>query len=152
MALSPVELSVLIGAHGPVEPDPCRVCGHDMKMAKMGGGEATEYACASAAADFIRAPVEQRDAAYKHYGRSRQSIVYHGDERVVTALTELRRLREQSGEDMTVPVGARHFPAGHGPNLCWRFLEHRGDDRWVAVTDFDFSHDPSHQREAPAGA
>jgi hypothetical protein len=51
---------------------------------------------------------------------------------------------------MTVPAGARHFPNGHGKNICWRFFTHRGNDQWVEEVDFPYDHDPAHATMKPA--
>ncbi len=147
--VNPVELSVLIGQHTPVEVDPCRVCGHELTITSMGGGEATKYVCGSPAASVLGkdgglwgAAAEE---AYAHRRRSEVLVAYHGDSTVVAVLHELRRLRALLGEDMTAPVGAVHFPNGHGKNQCYRFLRHLGGDRWEQVVDFDFEHDPTHK-------
>ncbi len=146
--LSPVELSVLIGAHRPVEVPPCRVCGHELKIASMGGGEATKYVCDSEEASIhgkgsLWGP--EADAAADHRRRSEVKISYHGDSTVAAALVELRRLRELLGEDMTVPVGEVFYPDGHGKHVCsWNRIRHDGDDVWTRAPDFEFTHEPLH--------
>lgn len=146
LRMTPVELSLLISQHAPREPGPCRVCGStDMTIASMGGGEATKYVCGVAAAELrTKAGREYDEVAERHYRPSEQRITYHGDPEVVAALHELRALREQFGDDMTVPVGTVAFPNGHGKHLCYRSLRHEGGDRWVKELDWEYTHDPSH--------
>lgn len=143
--ISPVDLSMLIGRHSPVEPDPCRVCGStDMTIGSMGGGNATVYRCGAAVASLYTGSRDERKAADEHYRRSAQRIAYHGDMEIVVALHELRALREAAGEGMAVPVGTHAFPNGHGKGRCYYRLRHEGGDRWVPGHDFDYTHDPSH--------
>jgi hypothetical protein len=144
LALTPVELSVLIGRHTPVEPNPCRVCGAEMTPTSVGGGNATIYRCCAAIDQMRSSDRDQRKAAEDHYRRSEQRITYHGDSRIVAALHELRERRQAAGEDMTVPVGAYAFPNGHGKGHCYYRLRHEGGDRWVVDHDFTYSHDPAH--------
>lgn len=140
--ISAVDLSMLTGRHSPVEPDPCRVCGSDMTIGSMGGGNATVYRCSVATAHYFTAV--DREAVEDHYRRSEQRISYHGDHAIVAALHELRALREAAGEDMTVAVGAHAFPNGHGKGRCYYRLRHEGGDRWVLDHDFQYTHDPAH--------
>lgn len=151
--ISAVELSRLLARNWPVEPEPCRVCGHpEMTVASMGSGQATVYVCELAQINVTRSgmPRADRDDAAKHYADSRQSITYHGDPEVVAVLLELRALREAAGDDMTVPVGTVAYPYGHGKNRCWYTQVHRGGDRWEEQHDRQFTHDPSHA--GPNGA
>lgn len=145
--LSPVELSLLVGRHQPIDVGDCRVCGHKLTMGSSGGGEAAKYVCGSDEASIlgkggIWGPAA--DAAAEHRRRSEVLVSYHGDDTVIMALKELRRLRELLGEDMTVPEGEVFFPYGHGENRCWNRLRHVGDDVWLQHFDMEFTHDPSH--------
>lgn len=143
--ISPVDLSMLIGRHTPVRPDPCRVCGADMTIGSMGGGDATVYRCSVASANYFN-PTNRAETE-DHYRRSEQRITYHGDHAIVAALLELRALREAAGEDMAVPVGAYAFPNGHGKGRCYYRLRHLGGDRWELAHDFDYTHDPAHAEQ-----
>jgi hypothetical protein len=143
--MSPAELSILIWQHSPKEIGPCPVCGHEMTLASMGGGEATRYVCGSTEASPIgKHGRDERDAADSHYRRSAKLVTYHGDPHVVRGLRELRAARGRLGENMTVPVGAVFFPEGHGQYRCSRYVRHLGDDQWERVTDIDYAHDPAH--------
>jgi len=139
--MTPTEISVLLFSHRERNPAPCRVCGSVMTIASAGGGEATKYVCAAVSYAFD-------DESRVHYRRSEQSIRYHGDPDISRALRELRALRAAQGEDMDVPIGSQHFPDGHGPWICNRFLEHRGGDIWENVWDKNYSHDCSHAPKA----
>ncbi|MEU3452227.1 hypothetical protein ABZ671_01090 [Micromonospora sp. NPDC006766] len=145
--MSPVDLSLLIGRHTPVEPGPCRVCGAEMTVGGMGGGSGTAYRCSVASADYYTAA--DRVAVEDHYRRSQQRITYHGDPETVAALHELRALRVAAGEDMAVPVGAYACPDGHGQHRCNFRLRHEGGDRWVRDRDSDYTHDPAHAELNP---
>lgn len=139
-------LSYLIGRHRPIGPGLCRVCGAEMTIGSMGGGKATTYACGSDEASFIRASGHgQRKAASEHYAASQVSIAYHGDEDIVSALLELRELRQAAGEDMAVPIGELFYPLGHEGGACYSRAIHRGGDTWDRDSDFEFTHDPSHR-------
>lgn len=140
--ISAVDLSMLIGKHAPVRPDPCGVCGADVTIGSMGGGNATVYRCSVASENYFTA--EDRKANEEHYRRSEQRITYHGDQAIVAALLELRALRDATGEDMSVPVGAYAFPYGHSKGRCYYRLRHEGGDRWEPDHDFDYTHDPTH--------
>ncbi len=146
--VSPVELSVLTARHRPVVVPQCRVCGHVLTIASMGGGDATKYVCDSPEASmFGRGSLwgPEADAAAEHRRRSEVRISYHGDSGLVAVLAELRRLRQLLGEDMDVPVGTVHYPDGHGKHVCsWNRLRHDGNDVWTRDPDFEFTHDPSH--------
>lgn len=51
--ITPVDLSLLLNSHRPVNIPPCRVCGHELDISGMGGDEVTVYACASPDAEYI---------------------------------------------------------------------------------------------------
>lgn len=145
--LSPIELSVLIHQHQPVDVGDCRICGHKLTMASSGGGEAARYACGSDAASIMgKGDIwgAAADEAAEHRRRSEVLVSYHGDDTIIMALRELRRLRELLGEDMTVAEGEVFYPYGHGKNRCWNRMRHVGDDVWLQHSDMEFTHDPSH--------
>ena len=126
--LSAAELSYTMWRYRNVHPTPCIVCGSDMRIVSMGGGQPTEWACDSDAARFLDSnkTKQQRNEAEEHYQRSKQFIIDQGDSTVVTALRQLRDLRAAAGEDMNVPVDTV-FLVGGSPYL--RHV-HLGNDAW----------------------
>lgn len=154
--LDKTELSLLLHENRPVQVGPCRVCGADLQVAAMEAGKA-DYVCSSPEADTLAAGARDQEKglsswngpestkARDHYDRSRKTITFRGDSRIVMALTELRDLRGAQGEDMEVPVGAEHYPYGHGRGLCWRRMVHRGQNHWVDENDHDYLHAPDHK-------
>ncbi len=137
VAIDPTELSYLIFLHSPRGAGPCSECGAPVEVSQMEHGVVT-YNCGAVS------PIGGDDATVSHWRRSQQFIAYHGDDRIVAALIELRELRAAAGEDMTVPVGACYFRWGHGKFRCWRYVQHVGAGQWEERMDNDFVHDPSH--------
>jgi hypothetical protein len=145
---SAVELSYLAFVYREVEPGPCRVCGEPMTKRSVGSRASTIYHCSAAAASMIHAgPLGGAGvrAAREHWQASEVLVSFHGDPGVVRLVAEHRALRTAAGEDLRVPVGAQHFPNGHGPGRCDVYFEHRGGDRWEPRSDTGYEHDPSHR-------
>lgn len=154
--MTPVELSLLRFAHVPVDPGPCRVCGAELVVARSGGGEPTKWVCGSPEANFLAASRRDNEAgnlsvfgpeyraAMDHWSASERLIDQRADPRVIAVVDELIAVRAAAGEDMTVPVGAVHFPYGHGQSLCRHYVEHVGEGVWENRLDLDYTHDPTH--------
>jgi hypothetical protein len=140
--MEPAALSYLISLHAAVDPSPCRECGTEMTISEVKNGVVT-YHCGAVS------PLGDK-AAQVHWRRSEQVIAYHGDQRIVRALHELRDLRAAAGEDMAVPDGELFFPHGHGKNHCYRYFQHLGKDVWAERIDIGYLHDPSHADLASA--
>jgi hypothetical protein len=65
---------------------PCRLCGGELSIQRMGGGAATEYAC-------INVPFTTRnnsDPGWVHYGESRYVHYRSGDSDVVALINAYR--------------------------------------------------------------
>lgn len=125
--LTAAELSILRWRHAPVVIPPCRVCGAELTIGSMGGGQATKYSCSSPEASSIgdKTREERRDAS-DHYAASIVNVAYHGDPKIVRVIDELVALRSAAGEDMVVPVG---FVFLHSVSDCYP-LVHVGDGVW----------------------
>lgn len=108
------------------EPDPpCRVCGADLKVTKMGGGSAT-LACSSPEADFIKAEgsiMTREDnparKALEHYRQSEvtQTSMDWGDQNVVTLIDAAKMMakaltEKQYGEMLNVVQMAQDLLSG----------------------------------------
>ena len=129
--LSALDLAWLADRYRVREPDPCRVCGHAMTVARSGPG-GTVYACGSDDARWLGKDGAARDAAYRHYQDSTQEIYSHGDGQVLALIAEVRDRRRDAGEPPLPPVDAMYDPFGGQPR--YRYL---GDDRfeWVAAAE-----------------
>lgn len=152
-AFTPAGLSFLTWTHRARHPSPCRVCGSPLRIGEMRAGSTT-YHCDSPEADFIEVgrprPEDteasrraRREEAESHFRRSEEVIGYAGDSTIARLVTELRGMRIDRGEDMSVPVGEMFYPDGHGRGLCRGGYRHLGADQWERVFD-DYAHDPSH--------
>lgn len=136
----------MVFRHRSADPEACRVCGGEMAIVRMGGGEEGVYRCAATTARVsVRlGPGERDEADWRHYLDSEVRVFYVGDEEVSVAVEELRRRRQAMGEDVSVPVGATYFPFGHGQGLCNLRWVHRGADSWELAMDPNYDHDPTH--------
>jgi hypothetical protein len=151
LRISPIDLSLLIHQHGPLRPAACMICKGDMVVTEVRVGVVT-YVCRAAFRAWVAAGAPSDLRGHDpHYRRSHMPVTYHGDQRIVDALVELRELRTAAGEDMTVEVDTLTYPAGHGRNRCWKRLRHLGDDRWREDFDMNYTHDPSHADLTPTG-
>lgn len=144
--LTAVELSFMAFRHRPADPGTCDVCGAEMALARIGGGEVMVYRCKPTSARVCERPEpESRDAEdWEHYLASGVTIAYPGDEKVARVVAEVRRQRAASGESMDVPIGTVFFPFGHGRGLCNLRWVHQGADEWGRVIDDTYAHDPTH--------
>jgi hypothetical protein len=145
---SAVELSYLAFVYRVVEPGPCRVCGEPLTTRSIGSRSTTIYHCSAAAESVIHAgppgSAEAR-AASEHWRASEVHVSFRCDPDVVRLVAEYRALLAAAGEELGVPVGAHHFPYGHGPGRCDVYFEHGGDDLWILRSDASYDHDPSHR-------
>lgn len=87
-------LDVLTERYKPTEVPPCRVCGAELSIGRMGGGEPTVWACSGQEDDperpgYLRM-VEGRTPADEHYGKSEfVDVRQGGDEAVMEAVRRL---------------------------------------------------------------
>lgn len=71
-------LAMLRHQYTPEPIPPCPVCGAELTVGRMGGGDATRYACPNSGLIRARTP-EERDAARDHYSRSQFVHRHDGD-------------------------------------------------------------------------
>lgn len=152
-AFTPAELSFLTWTHRARHPSPCRVCGAPLEIGSIGSGSAI-YHCSSPEADFVEAgrprpedtPAarnERRERASVHFAQSEETIGYGGDPTIARLVAEVRSMRIDRGEDMSVAVGEVFYPDGHGRGRCRGGYRHLGADQWEGFHD-DYAHDLNH--------
>jgi hypothetical protein len=95
--LTTEELGELKERYTAEEVPPCRVCGGQLTVQSMGGGQATEYACGSQTRGFEVPLADQDDPQkvrayneqwYDHYGRSKWTQYRSGDRRVLALIDD----------------------------------------------------------------
>ena len=81
-----LDLDALRRAYTPEEAPPCRVCGAKLEVARMGGGEATKWACS------VADPIRTGD--WDHYSQSEWRQYRMGDSRVLALIDAYEAVRE----------------------------------------------------------
>ena len=79
------EVEVLVKCYGPQEIPPCRVCGAELTIGSMGGGEATTWHCSSDEATWLKPGVKDswngpeithyRESEWKQYNHENSVIM-----------------------------------------------------------------------------